>query len=314
MKKTILPDIITFFFILLFVYTGVAKLAESHLVREQLLSAPLLGSPLLVNILTWALPIGEFLLAIALSTPRFHLKALYITLVLMSVFTIYVIVVLFIDSHLSCSCGGIIEELSPRQHVLFNSACVILSVVAIAIRQRQQSTRQFWWIANTSVICLFAVVGWTLFTAFSAPATVKTGLEGRLLPSFDVLLMDSTTHLNTADIPTGEPVIVIGFSPWCRHCQDETRDIIKNMQKFKSARIYYVTAYPFDQMKLFYTAFKLDKYPNIVMGKDIKDYFLPYFKANGVPYTAIFDSKKRLKQVITGEARADTLARLVAEN
>jgi len=314
MKKVILADIITYFFILLFLYTGAAKFAEIHLVREQLLSAPLLGSPLLAGIITWALPIGEILLAVALFIPKLQLKALYVTLVLMALFTIYVIVILFMDSHLSCSCGGIIEELSPKQHVLFNSACVILSLVAIAIKRKEEPTWRFRWVTSTTAIVLFALVGWSLFTAFSAPARIKTGLEGRLLPSFDLLLTDSTTHLNTADIPTGQPVIVIGFSPWCTHCQAETRDIIKNMPELKNTKIYYVTAYPFDQMKVFYKAFKLEKYPNIVMGRDVKDYFLPYFKANGVPYTAVFDSKKRLKQVFGGETRADTLAKVAAEN
>lgn len=314
MKKNILPDIIGYFFIVLFIYTGIAKFTEIHLVREQLLSAPLLESPLLANIITWALPIGEILLAVVLFIPQLQLTGLYITLALMAIFTIYVIAILFMDSHLSCSCGGIIEELSPKQHVLFNSACVILSAVAILIRRRGQLTWKFRWVTGTSTILLFAIVGWTLFTAFSAPATIKTGLEGRLLPSFDLLLTDSATHLNTADIPTGEPVIVIGFSPWCRHCQAETRDIVKNIRKLKNTRIYYVTAYPFGQMKLFYKAFKLDQYPNIVMGRDAKDYFLPYFKANGVPYTAVFDSRKRLKQVFGGETKADTLAKVAVEN
>ncbi len=138
-------------------------------------------------------------------------------------------------------------------------------------------------------------------------------MEGRLLPAFDLLLPDSTTRLNTADIPTGQPVIVIGFSPWCTHCQAETRDIIKHMDQFKNTRIYYVTAYPFDQMKIFYRAFKLARYPNIVMGRDLKNYFLPYFKATGVPYTAVFDSKKRLKVIMSGQADATKLVLAAAE-
>jgi thiol-disulfide isomerase/thioredoxin len=314
MKKTILADIITYFFVLLFTYTGAAKLADIHTVREQLLSTPLLGSPLFASIVTWALPIGEILLALALIIPKLQLKTLYATLSLMTVFTIYVTVLLFVDSHITCSCGGIIEQLSPKQHVLFNGACVILSRIAIAIYRRQPSNRQFRWVAGTSSLLLFALVGWTLFSAFTAPTKITTGMEGRLLPAFDLLLPDSTTHFNTADIPAGRPFIVIGFSPFCTHCQAETREIIKNMQLVKNIPIYYVTGDPFGQMSLFYKAFKLSRYPNIAMGWDQKSSFLRYFKARGIPYTAIFDSKKRLKQVFQGEAKADTLARLAAEN
>src|SRR6185437_6181136 len=180
MKRSMLAEIITYFFILLFLYTGVSKLADIHIVREQLLSAPLVGSPLLANIITWALPIFEILLAIALFIPRFSLKALYVTLALMSAFMIYVIVILSMDSHIACSCGGIIEDLSPKQHVLFNAACVILCTIALAILRRQDSTKTLRWVASTSTIALFAIVGWILFSAFSAPAEAKTGFEGRL--------------------------------------------------------------------------------------------------------------------------------------
>jgi thiol-disulfide isomerase/thioredoxin len=311
MKKTILVDVIAYFFILLFLYTGVAKLMEANVFKEQLVSSPFLGS--IAGVITWGLPIGEILLAIGLFIPRFRLKALYATLALMSFFTIYVIIILFVDNHLSCSCGGIIEELSPKEHVLFNCACVVLSAVAIAAERRRELSTRFRWMASTSALCLFLLVGWTLFTAFSAPATVKTGMEGRLLPSFDLQLSDSVTHLNTADIPTGRPFVVIGFSPWCTHCQAETRDIIKNIQQFKNIHIYYVTDFPFGDMKVFFRAFKLAQYSNITMGRDSTAHFFKYFKATGVPYTAIFDSKKRLKQIIAGQADAGKLAILTIE-
>jgi hypothetical protein len=311
MKKVILPDIITYFFILLFVYTGVAKLSEIHLFKEQMVSSPLMGE--FAGVIAWGLPIGELLLAVALFIPRFHLKALYLTLILMSAFTIYVLAIFLWDSHLSCSCGGIIEELSPKEHVLFNSACVILSIVAIVVERRRESSARFRWTTGTSALCLFLLVGWTLFTAFSKPATLRTGMEGRLLPGFNLLLEDSTTHLNTADIPGGQSFIVIGFSPWCVHCQAETRDIVKNIQLLKNTRIYYVTDFPFGDMKAFYQYFKLSKYPNIVVGRDTANFYLKYFKATGVPYTAVFDSRKRLKKVLNGQTDAATLAKAVAE-
>jgi len=312
MKKSILPDIICYFFILLFVYTGAAKLAEIQTFKQELTSSPLLGS--LSGVITWALPIGELLLAIALFIPALRLKALYATLTLMSLFTIYVIVILFMDNQISCSCGGIIEELSPKQHIVFNSACMVLSAVAIVIQRKQQPTRQFTWITGSSALGLFLVVGWILFTAFTKPAITKTGMEGRLLPSFQLLLPDSVTKLNATEIPTGKPFIVIGFSPWCTHCQAETRDILAHIGQFKNVNIYYVTPYPFWQMKTFYKAFHLEKYPNIVMGKEVtKNVFLSYFQAPGVPYTAVFDAQKRLKSAFVSEARADKLAQAVSE-
>jgi thiol-disulfide isomerase/thioredoxin len=270
---------------------------EVNTFKEQLASSPLLES---VNgVVAWTLPIGEIILAIILFIPPSRLKGLYISGVLMALFTAYVGIILLMDNHLSCSCGGIIEDLSPKQHLLFNSACIILSIVGILVERRKQPTIRFKWITTTGTFFLFLLVGWTLFTAFSTPSTIKTGMEGRHLPSFDILLPDSTTLLNTEDIPTGKPIIFIGFSPTCTHCQAETRDVISHIDQLKNTQIYFVTPFPFKDMKMYYRYFKLANYPNIKIGTDLKDKFLTYFKASGVPYTVIFDSKKRVKQVIS---------------
>jgi hypothetical protein len=284
---------------------------EIKLFKEQMTSSPLLES--MAGFIAWALPIGEIILAILLFIPATRLRGLYISGILMALFTAYVTVILLMDNHLSCSCGGIIEDLSPKQHLIFNSACIILSVVGILVARKKQTTVRFNWLAATSTIFLFALVGWTLFSAFSAPPTVKTGMEGRLLPGFDILLPDSSTHLNTAEIPAGKPLIFIGFSPICTHCIQETKNIISHIDQFKETRIYFVTVFPFYDMKVYYQYFKLAQYPNITMGVDLNNYYLPYFKAPGVPYTIIFDSKKRLKQVMSDRFDISDLAKAVSE-
>jgi len=311
MKKISLADFIAWFFILLFLYTGAIKLTEIHVFKEQLTSSPLLGS--MAGFIAWALPFGELLLAIALFVPKWRLKGFYLTLVLMTVFTAYVIVVLFIDNQISCSCGGIIEELSPKQHVLFNSVCILLSWIGILSLRSAAPSGGFKRITNACAGCLFLLMGWTLFTAFTAPVTIKTGMEGRPLPAFDMQLYDSLTHLNTADIPTGQPLIVIGFSPTCTHCQAETADIIKNIERFKNVRICFTTDFPLKEMQVYYRYYKLKQYPNIIMGRDSTSAFLNYFKATAVPYTAVYDPQKRLKRVMNGQAAAANLAKAIED-
>lgn len=294
MKRTLSADIIVFFFIFLFVYTGVTKLFDIQTIKEQLVSAPLVPSAF-AGILAWTLPIVELFVAFVLMIPAWRLKGLYLTLLLMSFFTVYVIIVLSIDSELSCSCGGIIEELSPEQHVIFNLACVILGLLAILVLRKKQPTIRFRWLTGTSSLALLLIDGWILGSAFTAPIVFKTGMEGRSLPSFDVQLVDSVTRLNTANIPKGKPFIIIGFSPWCKHCQEETRDIITHIRDFKNCRIYFFTPMPFADMRTYYRYFKLSRYPNIIMGRDINNTFFPYFKAWGTPYTAVFDQQKKVE-------------------
>jgi hypothetical protein len=295
MQRSFLPDIIAYFFIFLFLYTGAIKLTEIQTFRQQLSSSPLMSS--MAGLISWALPIGEILLAVALFIPKTRLKALYVTAGLMTLFTIYVIAILFIDNEITCSCGGIIEELSPKQHVAFNSACVILAVIGILTLRKQQPTRQFQWMTGSSVLALFVLVGWFLISAFTAPVAPKTGLEGRLIPSFQLQLADRTTRLKTNDIPEGRTFIVIGFDPWCTHCQALTGEITRQIDKFINIPIYYVTPSPFNNMETFYRIFKLSQYPNITMGRDSTAMLFRTFHAAVTPLIAVYDPKKRLKMV-----------------
>jgi thiol-disulfide isomerase/thioredoxin len=305
MNRTLLVNCIAYFFILLFLYTGIDKLLEIHAFKDQMLSSPLLGP--IAGFVTWALPITEICLSLLLFVPNWRLKGLYASLILMVVFTIYLIVILLIDNHLTCSCGGIVEDLSPRQHLLFNGATIILASLAIASARRRQNSQRFNWVAATSTLLLFASIGWIIFTAARTPAKTKTGLEGRLLPSFTLLLSDSLTHLNTADIPMGKPFIMVGFSPYCTHCQQEMIDIIAHIKQFGDTSIYFVTPFPYADLKKFYGWYHLDKYPTIITAVDSKNAFLTYMKATGIPYAAIYDAKKRLKEVLPGQTTATLL-------
>jgi len=305
MKRSLLTDIVAFFFIFLFLYTGAIKLTEIQTFKQQLASSPLMAS--LSGITAWALPIFEILLAIVLFIPKTRLKALYASAGLMTIFTIYVITILLIDDQLTCSCGGIIEELTPKQHVAFNTACVILAVIGILAGRKQQPSRPFRRLTNAVAIALFALIGWSLVSAFRAPVVPKTGLEGRLIPSVPLLMIDSSTWMKTDEIKTGKPFVVIAFSPWCVHCQALTVDITRHIKDFKDAPIYYVTPDRFRNMKSFYEFYKLGQYPNITMGRDSANAFFRFFEAHSTPLVTIFDAKKRLKKVIIGQPKATDL-------
>src|SRR5260221_9768976 len=92
-------------------------MSELHSFREQLLSSPLLEN--FAGFITWALPVGEVLLSIALLVPAWRLYGLYATLILMALFTAYVITIFFMDNQLSCSCGGVVGKFSPAHYLVF---------------------------------------------------------------------------------------------------------------------------------------------------------------------------------------------------
>jgi len=144
------------------------------------------------------------------------------------------------------------------------------------------------------VLCLFVACQWK-----------SKGQE--TLPAFDLLLKDSVTHFNTSAINSGSPIVLMYFSPDCEHCQKETEGIIQNMDSLKHVRFYLVTNDPIERMQVYDKMYKLDKYPNIILGRDYKYFFPVHFKNAAPPYLVVYDRHKVIKAVFTGETSAGQL-------
>lgn len=134
LTKGAIIEIISLLFVILFLYTGIAKLMDFFLFEEQLAESPILEP--VAPIIAWGLPITEFIVSLLLFFPRYRLKGLYASFVLMVLFTAYVIVILSIDKELPCSCGGIMVELSWQGHLIFNGVSVGLALLAILLFKR----------------------------------------------------------------------------------------------------------------------------------------------------------------------------------
>jgi hypothetical protein len=73
-----------------------------------------------------------------------------------------------------------------------------------------------------------------------------------VLPPLKLLLTDSSTYFTKNDFKKKEDVLLMLFSPDCDHCQHETEEIIKHIDKFKNVQIVMATVMPFAAMKSFY--------------------------------------------------------------
>lgn len=133
-KRTTIIEIITVLNIILFLYTGIAKIMDYSVFKEQLVDSP---------ILSWAatpvailLPVVEFLLVVLLVIPKWRLKGLYSSFILMTAFTAYIIAMYIVAPEMPCSCGGIIELLSWQGHLVFNGVFVLLNAIAAYLQKK----------------------------------------------------------------------------------------------------------------------------------------------------------------------------------
>ena len=144
MKRNIV-EIIATLLMILFLYTGLSKLMDHRVFKAQLEQSPVMAP--FSAVIAWGVPFIEILLAIILLLPAFRLKGLYASLFLMIAFTIYVIILVSFSDQLPCSCGGVIEQLSWQQHIIFNSVFTGLAAWAIWLHRQSGKTNK---INNTS--------------------------------------------------------------------------------------------------------------------------------------------------------------------
>ncbi|RLJ75147.1 MauE/DoxX family redox-associated membrane protein [Pedobacter alluvionis] len=129
-NKQIIIEIVVILLVILFLYTGISKLVDFKGFTSDLNNQPFPNS--LTPVLSWALPIAEIAIVVALSFERNRLIGLYAALLLMSLFTMYnALVLLHVFDYVPCSCGGVISKLTWPQHLVFNIFFVIIIFIAI---------------------------------------------------------------------------------------------------------------------------------------------------------------------------------------
>jgi uncharacterized membrane protein YphA (DoxX/SURF4 family) len=133
MKKKLqenIKNICTALLILLWTYASLSKLLnypESQAaMRNQIF-------PIwIADLLSFSIPILELTIAILLVIPHLHKMGMWISLTLLSAFTLYILgIEMFLFGSIPCSCGGIISGFSWTQHLLFNLTLITINLILL---------------------------------------------------------------------------------------------------------------------------------------------------------------------------------------
>jgi hypothetical protein len=127
-------ELIAAVFILLFVYTAVTKLISHKVFLITLNASPILNFA--GGFLSWAVPVVELVIVASLFMPRYRSNGFIAAAIMMMLFTIYIGYMLISASKLPCSCGGIIKNLSWRQHLGLNVFLTAMALTAIFLNKR----------------------------------------------------------------------------------------------------------------------------------------------------------------------------------
>lgn len=125
------------------------------------------------------------------------------------------------------------------------------------------------------------------------------------VPPFKILLTDSSTWFSKDDLPKKKAIMFMLFNPECSHCQHETEELVKNMDKFDDIEIVMSTNMPFDKMKEFYQHYQLDRFKNIVVGRDVNFVLPGFFRIHNLPFLGFYNKKQELISVFEGTMPMD---------
>ena len=148
--------VISFLFVVLFIYAATSKLLEFENFTVQLAQSPLLSA--YAGIVAWLVPGLEILIALLLVLPRFTKIGLYASFFLMVLFTTYIYIILNYADFVPCSCGGVLEKMTWQQHLVFNAVFILLAAGAIFLRDRKNIRK------SILLTCIITIVGIAIVT------------------------------------------------------------------------------------------------------------------------------------------------------
>lgn len=133
--RSLIVEIIVALLILMFLYAAISKLLEYNKFVFDMGNQPFPNwtTPFLV----WGVPISEFLIVALLPFERTRKIGLWASTILMSIFTLYIVLILLkVFPYTPCSCGDVIDKLSWTQHLYFNLFFLSISITGLLLTKK----------------------------------------------------------------------------------------------------------------------------------------------------------------------------------
>jgi putative oxidoreductase len=137
-KRNLIVSICAILLIILFVYTGASKWVNLRSFLVDINNQPLPDN--LTPTIAFLLPASELMTAVLLLWDKLRLIGLLLATVIMSVFTIYsILITAGVFENVPCACGGMIRGLSWPQHLLLNFSFLVIALVGLLMEQKSKS-------------------------------------------------------------------------------------------------------------------------------------------------------------------------------
>jgi thioredoxin-related protein len=161
---------------------------------------------------------------------------------------------------------------------------------------------------RTLMLLLSAILAFSF--AQAQDISKQTAYRSLPIPDFSLLKTDGTYYAKK-DLPKGQYVLMILFSPDCEHCRQETRKIQSKMKSIKNTTLVMATFMQMEGIRKFEKEFELKKYKNIQLGRDSRYLLAPFYNIKNVPFFALYDPSGKFMKDWSQELPIDQLIKLL---
>jgi thiol-disulfide isomerase/thioredoxin len=130
------------------------------------------------------------------------------------------------------------------------------------------------------------------------------------IPAFNIRKLPDSSSFTNNMLQKDKPVIVVFFDPDCDHCQHATKNFTAKMDRFKDVQILMVTIYEFSRIKKFSNDYKLSKFPNIILTRDVGFDLPRFYNVSSLPDVYVYDKDGKLIKHYKQDIPVDEIATL----
>lgn len=140
-----------------------------------------------------------------------------------------------------------------------------------------------------SVFTLIAIC--ITFSVLAQTDTSQKYFKFPTIPTFNILKVPDSSSFTKNDLQKMKPTVLFFFNPDCDHCHQETKNLIKKIDKLKDVQILMISILDFNSIKKFYNEYKMARYPNITMARE-NTYNLPgFYNIHSIPDVYVYDKQ-----------------------
>lgn len=156
----------------------------------------------------------------------------------------------------------------------------------------------------TLFICVFGYFGVQIYSKIQ----YKNGVEKNIktIPKFEYLNTKGGVFTND-NLKNNIPTLFIYYNSECDFCNEETKMIKQNIEKFGDFQLCFISFEKTEQIKKFANKHQLNTYDNIHFLCDSKVTFATTFDIKSMPCLVLYNKNKKLITKIRGQIKVETL-------